>query len=75
VSSKTARAIQRNPVSKNKNKTKQNKTKQNKTKQNKTEEDIIEDIDTLVNENTKCKSSKSKTSRKFRTQCKDQAYE
>jgi hypothetical protein len=33
VSSRTARAIQRNPVSKNK--TKQNKTKQNKTKQNK----------------------------------------
>jgi hypothetical protein len=31
VSSRTARAIQRNPVSKNK--TKQNKTKQNKTKQ------------------------------------------
>jgi hypothetical protein len=30
VSSRTARAIQRNPVSK----TKQNKTKQNKTKQN-----------------------------------------
>jgi hypothetical protein len=34
VSSRTARAIQRNPASKNK--TKQNKTKQNKTKQNKT---------------------------------------
>jgi hypothetical protein len=35
VSSRTARAIQRNPVSKTKqNKTKQNKTKQNKTKQN-----------------------------------------
>jgi hypothetical protein len=34
VSSRTARAIQRNPVLKNK--TKQNKTKQNKTKQNKT---------------------------------------
>jgi hypothetical protein len=34
VSSRTARATQRNPVSKNK--TKQNKTKQNKTKQNKT---------------------------------------
>jgi hypothetical protein len=33
VSSRTARAIQRNPVSKNK--TKQNKTKQNKTKQTK----------------------------------------
>jgi hypothetical protein len=33
VSSRTARAIQRNSVSKNK--TKQNKTKQNKTKQNK----------------------------------------
>jgi hypothetical protein len=31
MSSRTARAIQRNPVSK----TKQNKTKQNKTKQNK----------------------------------------
>jgi hypothetical protein len=31
VSSRTARTIQRNPVSK----TKQNKTKQNKTKQNK----------------------------------------
>jgi hypothetical protein len=31
VSSRTARATQRNPVS-----TKQNKTKQNKTKQNKT---------------------------------------
>jgi hypothetical protein len=41
VSSRTARAIQRNPVSKiqtkpNQTKTKQNKTKQNKTKQNKT---------------------------------------
>jgi hypothetical protein len=35
VSSRTARTIQRNPVSKNK--TKQNKTKQNKTKQNKKE--------------------------------------
>jgi hypothetical protein len=35
VSSRTARATQRNPVSKNK--TKQNKTKQNKTKQNKKE--------------------------------------
>jgi hypothetical protein len=32
VSSRTARAIQKNPVSKQ-NKTKQNKTKQNKTKQ------------------------------------------
>jgi hypothetical protein len=32
VSSRTARAIQRNPVSKQ-NKTKRNKTKQNKTKQ------------------------------------------
>jgi hypothetical protein len=32
VSSRTARAIQRNPVLKNK--TKQNKTKQNKTKHN-----------------------------------------
>jgi hypothetical protein len=30
VSSRTARATQRNPGSKNKNKTKQNKTKQNK---------------------------------------------
>jgi hypothetical protein len=35
VSSRTARAIQRNPISKNKIKTKQNKTKQNKTKQTK----------------------------------------
>jgi hypothetical protein len=35
VSSRTARATQRYPVSKQ-NKTKQNKTKQNKTKQNKT---------------------------------------
>jgi hypothetical protein len=37
VSSRKARAIQRNPVSKQKtkrNETKQNKTKQNKTKQN-----------------------------------------
>jgi hypothetical protein len=41
VSSRTARAIQRNPVSKTKNKkqkptttTKNNKTEQNKTKQN-----------------------------------------
>jgi hypothetical protein len=33
MNSRTARATQRNPVSKNK--TKQNKTKQNKTKQNK----------------------------------------
>jgi hypothetical protein len=30
VSSRTARAIQRNPVSKKQNKTKQNKTKQNR---------------------------------------------
>jgi hypothetical protein len=39
VSSRTARATQRNPVSEKptkQNKTKQNKTKQNKTKQNKT---------------------------------------
>jgi hypothetical protein len=36
VSSRTARATQRNPVSENK--TKQNKTKQNKTKQNKTKQ-------------------------------------
>jgi hypothetical protein len=39
VSSRTAKATQRDPISKNKNisktKTKQNKTKQNKTKQNK----------------------------------------
>jgi hypothetical protein len=35
VSSRTARAIQRNPVSKNK----QNKTKQNKTKKKKKKED------------------------------------
>jgi hypothetical protein len=39
VSSRTARAIQRNPVSKNK--TKQNKTKQNKTKQNKTKKEKL----------------------------------
>jgi hypothetical protein len=32
VSSRTARATQRNPVSKKTNKTKQNKTKQNKNK-------------------------------------------
>jgi hypothetical protein len=37
VNSRTARATQRNPVSKQ-NKTKQNKTKQNKTKQNKTKQ-------------------------------------
>jgi hypothetical protein len=36
VSSRRARATQRNPVSK----TKQNKTKQNKTKQNKTKKPI-----------------------------------
>jgi hypothetical protein len=35
VISRTARATQRNPVSKTQNKTKQNKTKQNKTKQTK----------------------------------------
>jgi hypothetical protein len=35
VSSRTARAIQRNPVSKKKTKQNKNKTKQNKTKQNK----------------------------------------
>jgi hypothetical protein len=35
VSSRTARATQRNSIS---NKTKQNKTKQNKTKQNKTKQ-------------------------------------
>jgi hypothetical protein len=34
-SSRTARATQRNPVSKKKTKTKHNKTKQNKTKKNK----------------------------------------
>jgi hypothetical protein len=33
VSSRTARAIQRNTILKKQNKTKQNKTKQNKTKQ------------------------------------------
>jgi hypothetical protein len=39
VSSRTARATQRSPLSKTKqNKTKQNKTKQNKTKQNKTKQ-------------------------------------
>ena len=37
VSSRTARAIHRNPVSK---KTKQNKTKQNKKKQNKKKKEI-----------------------------------
>jgi hypothetical protein len=40
VSSRTARAIQRNPVSEKQNKTKQNKTKQNKTKQNKTKQEV-----------------------------------
>jgi hypothetical protein len=35
VSSRTARAIQRNPVSNKQNKTKQNKTKQNKTQKTK----------------------------------------
>jgi hypothetical protein len=41
VSSRTARATQRNPVSKQ-NKTKQNKTKQNKTKQkNKKERKVL----------------------------------
>jgi hypothetical protein len=43
VSSRTARATQRNPVSKNKakqSKAKQNKTKQNKTKQNKTKKAV-----------------------------------
>jgi hypothetical protein len=35
VSSRTARAIQRNPVSKKQNKTKQNKTKQNKKRKKK----------------------------------------
>jgi hypothetical protein len=35
VISRTARAIQRNPISTKQNKTKQNKTKQNKTKTNK----------------------------------------
>jgi hypothetical protein len=42
VSSRTARAIQRNPVLKNK--TKQNKTKQNKTKQNKTKQNKKKDV-------------------------------
>jgi hypothetical protein len=41
VSSRTARAIKRNPVSKKQNKTKQNKTKQNKTKQKKKKDDIM----------------------------------
>jgi hypothetical protein len=36
VSSRTAKATHRNPVSKNQTEQKQNKTKQNKTKQNKT---------------------------------------
>jgi hypothetical protein len=40
VSSRTARATQRNPVS---NKTKQNKTKQNKTKQNRGNNTILKD--------------------------------
>jgi hypothetical protein len=40
VSSRTARAIQRNPVSKKQNKTKQNKTKQNKTKQKNNKKDL-----------------------------------
>jgi hypothetical protein len=39
ASSRTAKAPQRNPVSKQ-NKTKQNKTKKNKTKQNKTKGNI-----------------------------------
>jgi hypothetical protein len=43
VSSRTARAAQRNPVSKH-YKTKQNKTKQNKTKQNKTKQTIKKDM-------------------------------
>jgi hypothetical protein len=45
VSSRTARATQRNPVSKNKNpknKTKQNKTKQNKTKNKKKKPDQLQ---------------------------------
>jgi hypothetical protein len=55
VSSRTARATQRNPVSKNKtkqNKTKQNKTKQNKTKQNKTKQDDLAKITDEVSYNT-----------------------
>jgi hypothetical protein len=40
VSSRIARAIQRNPVSKNQTKPKQNKTK-NKTKQNKTKKSSL----------------------------------
>jgi hypothetical protein len=40
VSSRTARAIKRNPVSKNK--TKQNRTEQNRTEQNRTEQNRTE---------------------------------
>jgi hypothetical protein len=42
VSFRTARAIQRNPVSKKQNKTKQNKTKQNTGKHNQTGKRIAE---------------------------------
>jgi hypothetical protein len=47
VSSRTARAIQRNPVSK-KPKPNQTKTKQTKTKQNKTKLDILSLIEEKV---------------------------
>jgi hypothetical protein len=53
VSSRTARAIQRNPVSKKQNKTKQNKTKQNKTKQNKTIKQV-EMIARVINAKNSC---------------------
>jgi hypothetical protein len=43
VSSRIARATQRNPVTKNK--TKQNKTKQNKTKHKKETKDYLDEID------------------------------
>jgi hypothetical protein len=59
VSSRTARATQRNPVLKKtkqskakQNKTKQNKTKQNKTKQNKTKQNK----DTVLNTTFEYKS-------------------
>jgi hypothetical protein len=57
VSSRTARAIQRNPVSKKQNKTKQNKTKQNKTKQSKAKQSKAKQ--------SKAKQSKAKQNKSF----------
>jgi hypothetical protein len=63
VSSRKARATQRNPVSKNQPNKNMNK---NKTKQN--QNDSIENMGTTIKENEKWKKIKLKTYKKSRTQ-------